>query len=234
VSASAGQLALPLRLDDDARFSTFFAAGNEAVVAHLERIAGQQDGHGAWLSGAPASGKSHLLQAVSAQAGDRAAYVPLCDPDAFGPAILEGLERRCVVCIDDIDGVLGQKPWEDALFVLLNGLNDVGGELVVAAQDTPRSGDIRLPDLASRLARLPVFRLQDLTDAGRVEALRLRASHRGLELPAGTARYLLSRRRRDMRSLYKLLDHLDAAAMQAQRRLTIPFVRDVLAIRDTN
>jgi chromosomal replication initiation ATPase DnaA len=31
-----------------------------------------------------------------------------------------------------------------------------------------------------------------------------------------------------MTSLYRLLDKLDAEALIAQRRLTIPFVRDVL------
>ena len=59
-------------------------------------------------------------------------------------------------------------------------------------------------------------------------ALQLRASHRGLELPEDTARYLMTRSRRDMQSLYALLDRLDLEALRAQRRLTIPFVRDVL------
>ena len=48
------------------------------------------------------------------------------------------------------------------------------------------------------------------------------------ELPADTARFLMARSRRDMRSLYELLDKLDLEALRAQRRLTIPFVRDVL------
>ncbi len=38
----------------------------------------------------------------------------------------------------------------------------------------------------------------------------------------------MSRSRRDMRSLYELLDKLDLEALRAQRRLTIPFVKDVL------
>jgi DnaA family protein len=39
---------------------------------------------------------------------------------------------------------------------------------------------------------------------------------------------MLNRSRRDMASLYRLLDRLDAAALQAKRRLTVPFVRGVL------
>ena len=64
--------------------------------------------------------------------------------------------------------------------------------------------------------------------ADRAQALQLRATHRGLDLPDETASYLLSRSRRDMASLYDVLDVLDEEALRAQRRLTVPFVRDVL------
>ena len=33
-----------------------------------------------------------------------------------------------------------------------------------------------------------------------------------------------------MRTLYQLLDTLDEAALTAQRRLTVPFIRDVLRV----
>ena len=78
------------------------------------------------------------------------------------------------------------------------------------------------------MSRLAVFQVQPLDEQQRVAALQLRAQHRGLELPDDTAAYLLKRSRRDMASLYALLDKLDLEALRAQRRLTIPFVRDVL------
>jgi DnaA family protein len=93
-----------------------------------------------------------------------------------------------------------------------------------------RECPVVLPDLQSRLARLPVFQVQALGDDERVAALQLRAQHRGLDLPDDTARYLLKRSRRDMASLYALLDKLDLEALRAQRRLTIPFVKGVLEI----
>ena len=49
-----------------------------------------------------------------------------------------------------------------------------------------------------------------------------------MELPDDTARYLLTRSRRDMASLYDVLDRLDKEALRAKRRLTIPFARTVL------
>ena len=43
---------------------------------------------------------------------------------------------------------------------------------------------------------------------------------------------MLRRSRRDMSSLYELLDRLDLEALRAQRKLTIPFVREVMRGRD--
>ena len=197
-------------------------------MATLGALADRDSDHGCWLWGAPATGKTHLLQAVCERAGDRAVYVPLSLLADAGPAVLEGLARRELVCIDDLDAVLGDAAWEAALFDLCNQLTDGGGQLAVAASATPRESTIGLADLASRLSRLAVFRVQPLDDEQRIAALQLRATHRGLDLPDESARYLIKRSRRDMASLYELLDKLDLEALRAQRRLTSPFVRDVL------
>ena len=62
-------------------------------------------------------------------------------------------------------------------------------------------------------------------------AFRGRAAQRGFELPEETLRYLQRRLPRDMRSMCELLDALDDAALAAQRRLTIPFIREVIGDR---
>lgn len=227
------QLALPLRLADHAVFASFFEHGNESLVATLKAVAdGATESHGSWLWGPPATGKTHLLQAVCESAGDRSVYVPLATFASVGPAIIDGLERREQVCIDDIERVAGDADWEAALFALCNQVFDAGGQLVVASNSAPRESAIKLADLVSRLSLLPVFRVHALDESARAEALRLRARHRGLDLPGETANYLLKRSRRDMASLYELLDKLDGEALRAKRRLTIPFVRDVLTLDD--
>jgi len=224
------QLVLPLRLADHAVFDSFHALGNEVLVATLTDLAAGRDGHGCWFWGAPATGKTHLLQAVCDRAGDTSVYVPLSMFSSAGPVILEGLACRPIVCIDDVDVVAGNAAWEAALFGLYNQVADAGGQLVVAALSTPRECAFKLEDLRSRLSRLPIFHLRSLDDEQRVAALQLRARHRGLELPGETARYLLKRSKRDMASLFGVLDKLDLESLRAQRRLTIPFVRDALQL----
>ena len=80
------QLVLPIRLADHAVFSSFYDDGNESLVATLSELArGASDGHGCWLWGAAATGKTHLLQAVCDRAGDRSVYIPLATFATAGP-----------------------------------------------------------------------------------------------------------------------------------------------------
>jgi DnaA family protein len=223
------QLALPLKLQDHAVFESFWSAGNDGLVAFLAAIAATGNGPGGWIWGAPAIGKTHLLQALCERSGDRAVYLPLRTFTEAGPAILEGLASRHFVCLDDVDVVAGDSSWENGLFELYNQSIDNGGVIVATANAAQRECDFALADLVSRFSLLPTFRMHALDEAGRVKAMQLRAGHRGLDLPEETANYLLSRSKRDMASLYSLLDELDSAALEAKRRLTVPFVKEVLA-----
>jgi DnaA family protein len=139
-----------------------------------------------------------------------------------------GFERARVLCIDDVDKIAGTEAWERALFRLFNAAGELTTQLVFAADFAPRQIEWCLEDWRSRAGACVVYQLEDLDDAGRGEALRLRAAQRGLQLPPETADYLLKRMPRDLPSLCRILDELDEASLVAQRRLTIPFIRDAL------
>ena len=224
------QLALPLTLADHAVFSSYFAGDNTAVVGLLRDSVAAGRGPGSWVWGAPGTGRSHLLQATCEKAASDSQYIPLNDIAGADPAILEGLGQKKIVCLDDIDVVAGDADWELALFEMTNQLIDNDSVLVVSASANPRETGVLLEDLQSRLSRLPVFHLQPLDDDGRIAALRLRAAHRGLDMSDKTATFILRRSRRDMASLFRQLDKLDAASLEAKRKLSIPFVREVLEL----
>jgi DnaA-homolog protein len=219
------QLPLAIRLPEFAVFDTFEPGPNGAVLAMLADPAAI--GPALWLWGPEGHGKSHLLQAACA-ANPSGAYLPMSELLEAGPAVLEGWEERKLVCIDDVDRLAGKADWELAAFTLFKRLWERGGCLVVSAATAPAATRFSLPDLRSRLAWGGVFRLASLSDEDRVAALRRRARHRGLELPADAARYLLRRLPRDMRALCVWLDTLDVASLAASRRLTLPFVKSVI------
>ena len=64
-----------------------------------------------------------------------------------------------------------------------------------------------------------------------MRALQIRATRRGLVLADDAALFLVRRLPRDMHSLCGALDRLDEASLIAQRRLTVPFLRQALAER---
>lgn len=228
------QLPLVIRLRAGSVFGSYYAGANAAVVELLraERAAGS--GPVIFLYGQAGLGKTHLLQALCAETSERkqpASYLPLCEVQSYGPEMLDGCERLAVVCLDDLASVLGAPRWEQALFNLYRELDENGGKLVIADEQPPAALKFGLPDLASRLLGGLTLRLQALDEAQQREALRLRAAQRGLDLPDDALGYLLRRLRRDMGTLCAFIDELDIASLAAQRRLTVPFVRDVLDAR---
>ena len=224
------QLPLGVRLPDRAVFASFLPARNGQAVEHLRRVAGAEITGTTWLCGPDGAGKTHLLQAVSAQASNamRTGYIPLRELGRLGVGVLEGLRQLECLCLDDVGEVAGQLEWERALFAVLQGLEESGARLVVAAEAPPALMKWTLPDLGSRFSASAVFQLRVLDETEQQAALQLRARLRGFELPDETSRWLQRRYPRDMRKLYELLDTLDEAALVAQRRLTVPFIREVL------
>jgi DnaA family protein len=226
------QLPLGVRLPDRAVFASFLTARNGQAVEHLRQVADGQVAGTTWLCGPQGAGKSHLLQAVCAQASSRmsAAYVPLRELGKLGVGVLDGLRQLECLCLDDLDEVAGQLEWERELFGLWREIEESGGRLVTAAQSPPALVQWALPDMGSRFSASAVFQVRVLDEVEQQAALQLRARLRGIELPEETSRWLQRHYPRDMRRLYELLDTLDEAALVAQRRLTVPFIREVLGV----
>ena len=232
------QLPLGVRLPDRAVFASFLPARNREALEHARRVAAGEVTGATWICGPQSAGKTHLLQAMCSQAAEsrRAGYFPLGELAHFGVGVLEGLPQLECLCLDDLEAVVGRLEWEKAIFGLLREVEDGGGALVMAARPPPALLSWALPDLGSRCAAGAVLQLRALDEQEQQQALQLRARLRGFELPEETSRWLQRRFPRDMRRLYGLLDTLDEAALAAQRRLTVPFIREVLrgALREPN
>jgi len=224
------QLPLGVRIPDRAVFATFLPAANAEAVQHLHRVARSETRGITWLCGPQGTGKSHLLQAiyVEASAASLAGYFPLAELLPLGAGVLEGLPNLDCICCDDLERVAGRSDWERALFNLFREIEERGARLVASAAAPPALLPWALPDLGSRFAASAIFQLRPLDETGQIAALQQHAQVRGFELPEDAARWLQRRYPRDMRTLHRLLDTLDEAALVAQRRLTIPFIRDVL------
>ena len=228
------QLPLGVRLRDDATFANYYPGANAAALGYVERLCEAEAGWTEsliYLWGSAGVGRSHLLQAACLrfeQRGEQAVYLPLAEVVEYGPELLDNLEQCELVCLDDLDAVAGRRDWEEALFHLFNRLRDSGRRLLLGAATSPRELAVQLADLKSRLTLALVFQLHVLSDEDKLRALQLCASRRGLHLSDEVGRFILTRGERSMSALFELLERLDQASLQAQRKLTIPFLKETL------
>ena len=225
------QLPLGVQLADTASFESWHAGPNAEVLAALQSLAAGAGPPLLLLYGSRASGRTHLLQALT-RAAARArlcAYLPLRElPPGDVADALEGLDRADLVCLDDVDAVLADPAGSLTVLRLLDALRAHGGRCVVAAAAPGERLGIALPDLRTRLAAAATYGLKPLGDADREKLLLDRARARGLVLPADAARALLAKLPRDAGSLVAAIDRLDHALLSAQRKLPLSFVQQWL------
>lgn len=226
------QLLLPIHQIDDDTLENFYADNNLLLLDSLYKNFASLKQPFFYVWGEQGCGKSHLLKALSNYflLQDRSSvYVPLSKSQYFSPAVLDDLEYQQLVCLDDLHTVAGNAEWELALFDLINRIKETGETLLLmSANQSPNALAITLPDLASRLAWGEIYQLIPLNDEQKILVLQQNARQRGIELPDETASFLLKRVDRDMHSLFEALGQLDKASLLAQRKLTIPFVKDCL------
>jgi len=228
MQALATQLPLQLNLKEVYRFDNFYFSQAELKRALMELC--QTDSLSfLYVWGEPSSGKSHLLMAAAENVSKNTLYLPLADlVQSASPDVLESVEHLDLLCIDDLEAISNHREWQEALFHCFNRLQHSGCQLLVAATHNPATIDLSLADLRSRMSTALIYQLESLDDTEKQQALIIQAQSRGLELSEEVANYLLRHHSRDMRVLMALLQDLDKASLVEKRRLTIPFVRQVL------
>jgi DnaA family protein len=240
MSSVSPQLPLALRYPPDQRFETFVGAPDGALDL-LRALVTAAPAHGrfagVYIAGPAGTGKSHLAMAICAMAeaqARRAIYLPLVAAVGRMPDALQAIHDADVVALDGIEAIAGDRDAEIALFDFHNRAHDAGKAVCYTARDWPDALPLVLPDLRSRLNQCTRVALQVLDDAGRGDVLRLRAQRRGLQIDAAAIDWLLRRVDRDLASLTALLDRLDRASLAEQRRITVPFLRQLLEQRDAD
>jgi DnaA family protein len=224
------QLPLALRFPPEQRLLTYLGAAS-GVIERLQMLAEGGMPDALYLQGHNGSGKTHLLLgtcAAAEAAGRRPQYLSLARVRGHARDAFEGFEHADLVALDDLDAISGEHDDEVALFDLHNRLRDAGVGLIYAAVPAPAMLQVTLPDLRSRLAQCTLVPLRTLDDAGRAAVLRQRAASRGLAFDDAALDWLLTRCSRDLSDLTAMFEQIDQASLAAQRRITVPFLRQLL------
>jgi len=229
------QLALAIQLNDEATLNNFNWQNNELLKQQLENILEFKSEKILYLWGNHGSGKSHILQGCcqAVNQDQSAIYLPIALLKEWGPESLEGLEEQTLICIDDIDAIAEDKTWEEALFHLYNKIRDQENNLlIISGNNSPSTSSIQLADLRSRLSWGLVLQLHEITDEEKIHTLKLVARQRGFDLSHSVLQFLIKHCSRNMHDLHQILDLLDKSSLQAHRKVTIPFVKDILNMND--
>jgi DnaA family protein len=225
------QLPLALRWPRRQRFEHFHPGENAAAVDALRAAAASPAAPWVFVAGSMGSGRTHLLIAscqAAIDAGRTAQYLPLATLRGSRAAAIRGMAGSGLLAIDDIDSVAGESEAEHALFDTFNRYRAEGCTLLFSAGGAPGSIGIALPDLRSRLGSLTQAVLKPLGDTERRDVLREQAGARGIELDDTVLDWLFAHHARDLGTLLDLLDTLDRASLAAKRRVTVPFLRELL------
>jgi DnaA-homolog protein len=196
------QLPLAISPPPEPSFDNFVPGANAEALARVRELAAGTLREGiVYLWGAPASGRSHLLQAAAR-----------ANPRLF--------------VADDVGAL--DAPAQQQLFAAIDAARS-GRAAVLAAGDAPPAQLALREDLRTRLAWGLVYQLLPLGDEDKARHLKAVAASRGLQLSDDIVGYLLTRLPRDMASLQSIMEVLDQYSLMRKRPLTLPLVREALA-----
>lgn len=230
------QLHLSLKLRSDAKFNNYFTSEhNRHTVDYISQLAaGAASESRVFLAGSTGAGKSHLLQAAAYevhQKGGTAFYLPFSEASrSWSPAVLEDLNEVNFLALDDVDAIIGDRSWEEALFYLLHRLLIKNtNQVLISAQKWPQRLACLMPELGSRLAMCLVLDLFPLEDADLAQAFESQCHVRGMKTGANVGRYLVRCYQKNVKHLFESLDEWDRRCLEAHRVLSIPFVKECWA-----
>lgn len=219
------QLPLSLTPPRGMHFDNFIAGPNRVVIDTLRE--GLVPGQGYFLCGPEGSGKTHLALAVMALwtgRSRRACFIPGATPAVAG--LLEQAQPELAV-VDDVEALTGNADAERALFNALNRWREARTAVLLTGSGRI---DFRLPDLTSRVGHLARLTLQPLGDAGLEELLDRLVDDFQLVAGRGMLDYLRRNGPRSPVRLVKLFERLARRAQAERRVVSIPLVREELAV----
>lgn len=239
------QLALPVWLSDEASFDSFVSTNNKQLVPFLSAFITENKQSAipfCVLHASAGNGKSHLLYSACHLASTNNlshAYFDMAALVNFPSSVLQGAEDKDLICIDNIDAIKDDMNWQITLFDLMNKVLEgryigdsakIQSKILITSNFAPSAIGLTLPDLVSRLNWGTVFKVKSLDDKVLKGVISQKLAAKGLEPSNEVLAFLITRLSRDVKELVKVIETLDKKSLEAKRKLTIPFVKQVLDI----
>ncbi len=234
------QLPLNIELKKEATFSLFVAEEEliAMAVANLQQLLLEPKSNFTIIHGQSYSGKTHLLQSScrffkeknTLTVDNSAVYLPLADKSLpFTPAILAGLELVDLICIDDVDKIIGNNQWELALANLINKSQALGKKILISSLLPVEKWNIISKELYLAIIVSSTIKVTRITQQYElIEVLEKRSRFAGFELPVKISDYLIQEFPNNLLKLIAILQKLEKASIVHKKKLNLAFVKRIL------
>ncbi len=101
--------------------------------------------------------------------------------------------------------------------------------MIISGNVSPKSSELEVEDLKSRLGWDQLIQINSPDDELKVQILKQKADERSFELSDEVIEFLIRRVDRNLGSLMEVLDKIDHASLAAKRKITIPFVKELIS-----
>ncbi len=209
------QLLLDIRPAARPTLDNFIPGPNRELLGHLKKwLAGETVETALYIWGPPGSGKTHLLNALAAEAG-----VTLWNGDG------EITADAPLIAVDDVESLTESA--QIAVFDAYNRARAAGKRFASAGENAPAGLGLR-EDLRTRLGWGLVYRIYPLSDTDMQAALTQHAQDLGFDLDPAITHWLLTRTSRNLGYLLRIVEALDRYSLQTRRRITLPLLKEIL------
>ncbi len=171
------------------------------------------------LVGPEGAGKSHLAALWMGMSGARRLRENEAGIEEEGPCVVEDADRHAL-------------PERLLLRLIDAARGGAAGPVLFTARRPPRAWPARLPDLASRLALMPVASIGDPTDSDLGAVFAKHLGDRGAEATTPLVEYVVRRIERSLAAAHALAVSLDRSALERKQRITRRLARDLLGAEE--
>jgi hypothetical protein len=117
---------------------------------------------------------------------------------------------------------------EEEIFHAWNAAQSSGTPLLIIADGPPAEWGVKLPDLASRLAAVPVLTIGEPDDCLARDLIEALFAQRGIAITPDVPSYIVPRMERSYAMIHRVVAALDSASLEKGRGISIRLTRETL------